>query len=113
VAPKTVKVKRGRRVTVSLKCEAPKGKICSGTFTLKISKRSVKHSFRIKAGKIARIAIKLPKKVRFPRPARTARRGKHGKTRASALHGALVITTKQTGRSPRTRISRGKLTIKS
>jgi hypothetical protein len=110
VAPKTVRVKHGNKVTVSLKCKAPKGNVCSGTFTLKVSKRSVKHSFRIKAGKIARIAVKLPSKVQLPRAAHQASSG-HGKTSASAVHGALVISTQQTGR-PLTRISRGRLTIK-
>jgi hypothetical protein len=41
VAPKTVTIKKGK-VTVSLKCEASrgktaKGKICSGKFTLKLT----------------------------------------------------------------------------
>jgi hypothetical protein len=108
VAPKTVHIKHGHYVTVSLKCEAPKRSVCSGTFTLKVSWRSVKHSFRIKAGKTARIAVRLPKHVKLPRKAHKATRGHHA-TRANKLHAKVVISTKQpTGRP---RITRGKLTI--
>ena len=110
VAPKTVHIKRGRKVTVSLKCEAPKGDVCSGTFELSVSKQTLKHSFRIKAGKTARIAIVLPKKLKLPVKAHKASRG-HRATRAGKLSGKLTISTNQTARS--VKISRGKLTIES
>jgi len=110
VGPKTVRLKRGHYATVSLKCEAPKRDVCKGTFTLKASKRSVKHSFKIKANKISRIAVRLPKKVKLPRKAHKATRG-HKATRATVLHATLAIATKQlTGRSVIT--THGKLTIK-
>jgi hypothetical protein len=110
VAPKTVHIKRGRKVTVSLKCEAPKGDVCSGTFELSVSKQTLKHSFRIKAGKTARIAIVLPKKLKLPVKAHKASRG-HRANRAGKLSGKLTISTNQTARS--VKISRGKLTIES
>ena len=66
VAPKTVRMKQGK-VTVSLKCEAtkgktPKGKVCTGKFTMKVKgvKRTLTHKFRIKTGKVYRISIKVP-----------------------------------------------------
>ena len=99
VAPKTVRVKRGS-VTVSLKCEAAKGQVCSGKFTLRLSGKTVTRTFRIGANKIDRIATRLPEQ------ARTAS-SKHGRS----LLATLLISTKQSSGS--SRISTGKLTIKS
>jgi hypothetical protein len=101
IAPKTVAVKHGR-VTVSLKCEAAKGQVCSGAFTLKLSGKAVTRTFRIKANRIKRIATRLPKP------------GIVVATRSSQnhpLHATLRIWTKQSSGSAR--ISRGRLTIKN
>jgi len=104
VAPKTVPMKKGT-ATVSLKCEAKNGKaaknhFCTGTFTLKVMGKTVRHSFRIKATKIARIAVGLPKR------ARTAATGKR-----RTLHGTLTISTKQPHGAPK--LTRGTLNIKT
>jgi hypothetical protein len=99
IRPKTVAVKHGR-VTVSLKCEAASGQVCSGTFTLKLSGKTMTRTFRIKANRIQRIAIRLPKL------AMAATSGHN-----HPLHATLRISTRQSSGSPR--ISRGELTIKS
>jgi hypothetical protein len=114
VAPKTVRIKRGSQVTVSLKCQAPKGKVCSGRFKLKASGQTVSHTFRIKAGKVGRIVIGLPKKaravfaIRRPQhPAPSAAR----KPASHTLRATLSISTQQS--IGRAHVTTGKLTIKS
>jgi hypothetical protein len=104
VAPKKVSMKKGT-ATVSLKCEAKNGKaaknhFCTGTFTLKVMSKRVRHSFRIKATKITRIAVGLPRR------ARTAATGKR-----RMLHGTLTISTKQPHGAPK--LTRGTLNIKT
>jgi hypothetical protein len=99
IRPKTVAVKHGR-VTVSLKCEAVSGQVCSGTFTLKLSGKTMTRTFRIKANKIQRIAIRLTK---------LGMAATSGHNRP--LHATLRISTTQSSGS--SRISRGELTIKS
>jgi hypothetical protein len=106
-APKTVSMKKGK-VTVSLKCVATrgktkKGKVCAGTFTLKLAGRAIHHKFRFKSGKVDRIAVKLPKQV-MARVASLHR--KHRK-----LIGALAVSTTQP--KPAKRVTTyGKLTIR-
>ncbi|HUA46882.1 MAG TPA: hypothetical protein VMA77_16730, partial [Solirubrobacteraceae bacterium] len=92
--------------TVSLKCEAKNGKaaknhFCTGSFTLKVMGKKVSHSFKIKATKTARIAIRLPKKATA-----AAASGKH-----RTLHGALTVSTKQPQGGPK--VTRGTLNIKT
>ncbi len=105
VAPKTVSIKNGKAI-VSLKCEAKNGKpaknhFCTGKFTLKLMGKTVSHTFRIKATKVARIAVTLPKRVMA-----AAATGKH-----RTLHGALAISTKQpTGAA---KLTAGTLNIKT
>jgi hypothetical protein len=106
-APKTVSIKKGQ-VTVSLRCVATrgktkKGKVCAGTFTLKVAGRAIRHNFRFKSGKIDRIAVKLPKRV-MARVASLNRR--HRKVVA-----ALAISTKQPRRAKGV-TTYGKLTIR-
>ncbi|MBV8989139.1 MAG: hypothetical protein JO372_11340 [Solirubrobacterales bacterium] len=101
VSPTKVRVMRGGNVTVSLKCEAPKRKSCAGKFTLRVSGQNSSHTFSVKSGKVVHIAVRLPKKARI-----AARR--HGRT----LHATLSISTKQPA-SRRTRLTKGKLTIKT
>ena len=105
VAPKKVSMKQGT-VTVSLKCEAKNGKaaknhFCTGSFTLKLMGKKVTQSFKIKATKTARIAVKLPKNA--------VAAGASGKPRT--LHGALTISTKQPHGGPK--VARGTLSIKT
>jgi hypothetical protein len=107
--PKTVGIKHGK-VTVSLKCQATKGKtakgkICSGRFTLTVSGRKVAHSFRFKSGKVDHVSVTLPAAVR---KAITARRRRH---KHPKLKGKLVIVTTLTKRTSYT--ARGTLTIKT
>jgi len=107
--PKTVRIKRGK-VTVSLACKATRGKsargkTCSGKFTLTVSGRKVRHSFRFKSGKIDRIRVTLPSAVRKTMAAR-ARKHKHPK-----LKGKLAIVTVLSKHVSHT--ARGTLTIKS
>ena len=111
VAPKTVKVKHGAKVTVSLKCVAPRGQFCTGSFTLTPMDQSVSHKFRIKASKVARITVKLPKRARLAASA-AARSGKAGKAgkRHRTLHAKLVIKTSQANGAAR--VSRGMLNIR-
>ncbi len=111
VAPKTVKVKHGAKVTVSLKCVAPRGQFCTGSFTLTPMGQSVSHKFRIKASKVARITVKLPKRARLAASA-AARSGKAGKAgkRHRTLHAKLVIKTSQANGAAR--VSRGMLNIR-
>jgi hypothetical protein len=111
VAPKTVSIKNGD-VTVSLKCEAKNGKpaknhFCTGTFSLKVMGKTVSHSFRIKATKIARISIKLPKKALAAAAAAAAHTHKHPAT----MHAALVISTRQP-QGP-AKLTRGTLNVKT
>ncbi|HUA44484.1 MAG TPA: hypothetical protein VMA77_04610 [Solirubrobacteraceae bacterium] len=106
-APKTVSMKHDK-VTVALKCVATRGKtkkghVCAGHLTLKVAGRSIRHNFRFKSGKVDRIAVTLPKRVR----ARLA--SFHRKHRK--LIGGLVISTKQAKRAAA--ITYGRLTIKS
>jgi len=105
-APKTVSIKKGK-VVVSLRCVATrgktkKGKVCAGQFKLKAAGRVLTHKFRFKSGKIDRVAVTLPKRMR----ARAA--SLHRKHRK--LIGALVISTKQPKGAAR--ITYGKLTIR-
>jgi hypothetical protein len=102
VPPTTVRIKRGSKVTVSLKCKAPKRKSCVGKFTLKVSKQTVSHTFTIKSGKVAHIAVRLPKKAR-------AASRRHGRT----MHATLSIATKQPGRRVTWWPAKGNLTIKT
>jgi hypothetical protein len=105
VGPKTVSIKNGKAI-VSLKCQAKNGKpaknhFCTGKFTLKLMGKTVSHTFRIKATKVARIAVTLPKRAMA-----AATTGKH-----RTLHGALAISTKQpTGAA---KLTRGTLNIKT
>jgi hypothetical protein len=106
--PKTVNIKRGR-VTVSLTCRATKGKTargrrCTGSVKLTLSRHNLSHKFSFKSGKTDRITLKLPKAVR--RAATVARRHKRHK-----LAGKLVITTRLTGKSKATR--KGTLTVRT
>ena len=98
--PKTVRITHGNQVTVSLKCEAGAGQVCSGSFTLKLSGRTRTRTFRIGANKIQRIVTRLPKS------AGSVRRGQ-----ARPLRATLRISTRQPSGS--SRISRGELTIQS
>lgn len=104
VAPKTVRVKPGAKVTVSLKCIAARGQFCTGRFTLKPMGQSVSHKFRIKASKIARIQVKLPKRARLA--AGAARAGKHHRT----MRAGLAIRTGQPQGG--TKLTRGTLKIR-
>ncbi|HTP22269.1 MAG TPA: hypothetical protein VMJ65_21855 [Solirubrobacteraceae bacterium] len=109
VAPKKVSMKKGT-ATVSLKCEAKNGKaaknhFCTGKFTLNLMGKTVTHSFRIKATKTARIAVKLPKKALLAARAAAAYK------RHVSWHGALVVSTKQP-QGP-AKLTRGTLTIKT
>jgi hypothetical protein len=105
VRPKTVVAKHGK-VTVSLKCEAAKGQVCSGKFTLKLSGKTMTRTFRIKANKVRRIAIRISKLGMVPKLATAATSG-----HTRPLHATLQISTKQSSGS--FRISRGQLTIKN
>ena len=105
IAPKTVSMTKGT-ATVSLKCEAKNGKaaknhFCTGKFTLKVMGKTVTHSFRIKATKVARIPVKLPKKAMAA--------GATGRHRT--LAGTLTISTKQPQGGPK--VARGTLSIKT
>jgi len=109
VAPKKVSMKKGT-ATVSLKCEAKNGKaaknhFCTGKLTLKVMGKTVTHSFRIKATKTARIAVKLPKKALLAAAAASAHK------RHPTWHAALVVSTKQP-KGP-AKVTRGTLTIKT
>jgi hypothetical protein len=109
-APKTVSIKQGK-VRVSLACRAsrgrtPKGKLCRGSFTLKVAGHPLRHTFRFKSGKVDRVTVKLTAKVRAA-VAVAARRH----TRKHRLTGKLTITTQLSGR--KTHQSRGTLTIKA
>jgi hypothetical protein len=104
VAPKTVNIKKGK-VTVSLKCEASKGKtakgkICSGKFTLKLAGKSISHKFRIKSTKTDRITITLPKLVQA-----AIRKSRH-----HSLSGKLTISTSQS--HAQAQITKGTLKIR-
>ncbi len=108
--PKTVGIKRGR-VTVSLQCKASKGRtikgrVCAGTLLMKVGRHTMTHKFRFKSGKVDRIAIKLPKSVRHAATAARKRGRKHRN-----LTGKLVITTRLSAKSSRTR--NGTLTIRA
>jgi len=109
VAPKKVSMKKGT-ATVSLKCEAKNGKaaknhFCTGKFTFKVMGKTVTHSFRIKATKTARIAVKLPKKALLAAAAAAEHK------RHVTWHAALVVSTKQP-KGP-AKVARGTLTIKT
>jgi hypothetical protein len=109
VAPKTVSIKKGQ-VTVSLKCEAKNGKavkshFCTGKFTLKVMGKTVTHTFRVKATKVARIAVNLPKRALLAAAAATTHK------RHVTMHAALAISTKQSGTAAK--ITRGTLNIKT
>jgi hypothetical protein len=109
VAPKTVSIKKNG-VTVSLKCEAKNGKpaknhFCTGTFKLTVMGKTVSHSFRIKATKTARIAVKLPKKALL-RASVAALHGHH-----VTMNAALAISTNQP-QGP-AKLTRGTLKIKT
>ena len=114
VAPKTVKVKHGAKVTVSLKCIAAKGQFCTGSFTLAPMGQGVSHKFRINASKVARITVKLPKRARLAASAaaRSGKAGKAGKAgkRHRTLHAKLVIKTSQAKGAAR--VTRGMLNIR-
>ncbi len=108
VAPKTVRMKKGK-VTVSLKCEAtkgktPKGKVCSGKFTMRVKgvKRTLTHTFRIKTGKVYRISIKVPN---------VAQAAIKSKRKNPVYKASLVISTNQSHAKPL--IKRGTLKIKT
>jgi hypothetical protein len=116
-APKTVNMKKGA-VTVTLACVAsrgrtPKGKLCAGTFTLKFSGRTLRHTFRFKSGKTLRVTLKLPKAVQTAFTAmvrhNAVNRRRHKKQQK--FSGKLVITTKLSGRQ--THAAQGTLTIRS
>ena len=104
VAPKTVHLKSGSKATVSLKCRAPKGTLCTGKFTLKLTGQTVGHNFRIKSGKTARIAVTLPAHARRAVLSATTRH------RHPTLHAKLTISTKQATGKPT--LTRGTLNIK-
>jgi hypothetical protein len=113
VAPKTVRMKKGK-VTVSLKCEAakgktPKGKVCTGKFTMKVKgvKRTLTHKFRIKTGKVYRISIKVPNVAH----AASKSEHKHPKHKRPVYKASLVISTNQSHAKPL--IKRGTLKIKT
>ena len=113
VAPKTVRMKHGK-VTVSLKCEAtkgktPKGKVCTGKFTMKVKgvKRTLTHKFRIKTGKVYRISIKVPNVAH----AASKSEHKHPKHKRPVYKASLVISTNQSHAKPL--IKRGTLKIKT
>ena len=113
VAPKTVRMKKGK-VTVSLKCEAtkgktPKGKVCSGKFTMKVKgvKRTLTHKFRIKTGKVYRISIKVPNVAH----AASKSEHKHPKHKHPVYKASLVISTNQS--HAKALIKRGTLKIKT
>jgi hypothetical protein len=112
VAPKTVHIQRKSKVTVSLKCQAPKGKICSGKLTLKTKRQTVTYRFHIKAGKTDRITLTLPKRARafFAAPSANpkAHPATHKKT-IRTLTATLSISTNQP--SGHARNTSGKLTI--
>ena len=114
VAPKTVRVKRGAKVTVSLKCIAAKGQFCTGSFKLSPMGQSVSHKFRIKASKVARITVKLPKRARLAvsAAARSGESGKAGKAgkRHRTLHAKLVIKTSQAKGAAK--LTRGMLNVR-
>jgi len=111
VAPKTVHVKRGNKVTVSLKCKAAKGKVCTGSFKLQLMGQTAKHKLRIKAGKIARVAVKLPKRARQA-IAKASKDAKASKAKAShlTLNAKLVISTAQP--HGKAKVTRGALKIR-
>ena len=114
VAPKTVRVKHGAEVTVSLKCIAAKGQFCTGSFKLTPMGQSVSHKFRIKASKVARITVKLPKRARLAvsAAARSGESGKAGKAgkRHRTLHAKLVIKTSQAKGAAK--LTRGMLNVR-
>ena len=65
--PTSVHIKHGT-VTVSLVCKASwgktaKGRLCTGTVTLSIGGKKVKHGFRIRSGKTYQVALAMPKVV--------------------------------------------------
>jgi hypothetical protein len=111
VAPKTVRVKHGAKVTVSLKCIAARGQTCTGSFTLTPMGQSVSQKFRIKASNISRIAVKLPKRARLAaaaaaksgNPGKSGKAGKSGNAgkpgkagkRHRTVHAKLTIRTSQ------------------
>ncbi len=111
VAPKTVKVKHGAKVTVSLKCIAAKGQVCTGSFKLSPMGQSVSHTFRIKASKVSRIAVKLPKRARLAAAEfAKANHGTSGRRHHRTIHAKLVVSTKQT--KGKATITRGMLNVK-
>jgi hypothetical protein len=109
--PKTVNIKKNT-VTVSLKCQASrgktaKGKLCSGTFTLNVAGQTVRHTFRFKSGKVNGIRVSLNTKMR----AMAVRAHKQHKASKRKLTGKLVITTRLSGRQ--THVARGTLTVRT
>ncbi len=108
VRPKTVHMKNGK-VTVSLKCEAtkgktPKGKLCTGKLSLAVKgfKHALTDKFRIKTGKTYRISIKVPNVAQ----AASNNEGKH-----HTYHVTLTISTNQSHGAPLKK--HGTLTIKT
>jgi len=96
---------------VSLKCIAAKGQFCTGSFKLSPMGQSVSHTFRIKASKVSRIAVKLPKRARLAAAAiAKANHGTSGKRHHRTIHAKLVVSTKQT--TGKARITRGMLNVK-
>jgi hypothetical protein len=107
--PKTVRVSHGK-VTVSLNCQASKGKtakgkICAGTFTLTVAGHKVSHSFRFKSGKVTHISVKLGKLSM-----QVVDAAAHHKPKPKTVSGKLAISTKLSAKQMKK--TTGKLTIK-
>jgi hypothetical protein len=101
VKPKTVRIRRGK-VRVSLACRASrgksrKGKVCRGRLVLKVSRRSLTHTFRFKSGKVDHVTVKLSKPIRKLAAAAHRRRRGH-----RTLTGKLAIRTRLTAKSTKT-----------
>ena len=113
VAPKTVRVKHGAKVTVSLKCIAAKGQFCTGSFKLSPMGQSVSHKFRIKASKVSRITVKLPKRARLRRPNSRRPDRQVRKGRQAASHAPREAGDQdQPDQRRRARITRGMLNVR-
>jgi hypothetical protein len=102
VKPKTVRIRHGK-VRVSLRCRASRGKtlkrkVCKGRLVLKVSRHSLKHTFRFKSGKTDHVALKLSKP--FRRMARAAHRRRRGHRTLAAK---LSITTRLSAKSTKRR----------
>jgi hypothetical protein len=116
--PKTVKLSKKGKVTVSLTCKATrgktaKGKTCAGTFTLTVAGQKLSHSFKFKSGKVDRITLTLKSKVRTAVITAARRNARpHARHKKPAqVNGKLVITTKLSAKTHQT--TKGTLTIKT